>query len=173
MICNTVKISYKKGEIVVNYDEKTKNCNLAEQVLDDKKIKVFAKEKKVNTSPKLNSNNQLSWTNQPISLIVFSDDYKNKTISITYDFEGNSIEKQVTNHSYYEDEEDKLHYILNPDKYYNVFNVDADVIYNGEVTITYNLNDGTSKSKVVNVRIDKEEATASVIADAEWVTNKK
>lgn len=173
MICNTVKISYKKGEIVVNYDEKTKNCNLAEQVLDDKKIKVFAKEKKVNTSPKLNSNNQISWTNQPLSLIVFSDDYKNKTISITYDFEGNSIEKQVTNHSYYEDEEDKLHYILNPDKYYNVFNVDADVIYNGEVTITYNLNDGTSKSKVVNVRIDKEEATASVIADAEWVTNKQ
>lgn len=170
MICKIVELKYKNGEILTEYIESSNNCSLAEQALDDKKITAILKEKVPNTSPTLNSNNQFSWTNQPVSLIVSSSVYDSSAVSITYDYEGNSIEKQKTGSAFYNTNPKTTSYAENPDGYYNVFNIDADVIYDGNITITYKLTDGSSKSKTVNVRIDKEEATASVIAKAEWVT---
>ena len=169
IICALVEIKYKNSEIEVKYVEKSNNCSLAEQALDDQKIKVLAYEKVKNTSPTLNNNNVLGWTNQPLTLVIDSEEYDSNAISITYDYEGNSIEKSKSSLKKYSG----TNYIDNPDTYYNTFNVDADIILDSNIIITYKLSDGSKKSRKINVRIDKEEATASVIAKAEWVTTEQ
>ena len=45
IICALVEIKYKNGEIEAKQVEKSNNCSLAEQALDDQKIKVLAYEK--------------------------------------------------------------------------------------------------------------------------------
>ena len=188
MICKMIEISYKNGEIQTKFIDSKDNCTLAEQALNDTKIKVVAYQRGVTgTAAALNpnSNNILPWTNKAVTLVVSSDTYKdeaqnkreaNPIVSTSFDFSGNTIEKQVvltdigsgnkTSNVY----TGKTH-VDNTDAYYNVFNVDASVILDGNVVVSYRFKDGTTKSRTINVRIDKEEATASVIADSDWVTN--
>ena len=188
MICKMIEISYKNGEIQTKFIDSKDNCTLAEQALNDTKIKVVAYQNGVTgTAAALNpnSNNILPWTNKAVTLVVSSDTYKdeaqnkreaNPIVSTSFDFSGNTIEKQVvltdigsgnkTSNVY-----TGKTYVDNTDAYYNVFNVDASVILDGNVVVSYRFKDGTTKSRTVNVRIDKEEATASVIADSDWVTN--
>ena len=188
MICKMIEISYKNGEIQTKFIDSKDNCTLAEQALNDTKIKVVAYQNGVTgTAAALNpnSNNILPWTNKAVTLVVSSDTYKdeaqnkreaNPIVSTSFDFSGNTIEKQVvltdigsgnkTSNVY----TGKTH-VDNTDAYYNVFNVDASVILDGNVVVSYRFKDGTTKSRTINVRIDKEEATASVIADSDWVTN--
>ena len=188
MICKMIEISYKNGEIQTKFIDSKDNCTLAEQALNDTKIKVVAYQRGVTgTAAALNpnSNNILPWTNKAVTLVVSSDTYKdeaqnkreaNPIVSTSFDFSGNTIEKQVvltdigsgnkTSNVY-----TGKTYVDNTDAYYNVFNVDASVILDGNVVVSYRFKDGTTKSRTINVRIDKEEATASVIADSDWVTN--
>lgn len=180
MICNTIKISYKNGEIIASYDEKTQNCTLANQAIDDTKIKVVAYTQDTNTKLTPNSNNVLPWTNKDLTLVVSSDTYidqsheseKNPIIKASYDYNGNTVDKDVI---VLDKNKSNIYtgtsYLSDPNTYYNAINIDASVIYNGNIVITYHFKDGSTKSKTINARIDKEEATASVIAKAEWVTS--
>ena len=180
MICNTIKISYKNGEIIASYDEKTQNCTLANQAIDDTKIKVVAYTQDTNTKLSPNSNNVLPWTNKDLTLVVSSDTYidksheseKNPIIKASYDYNGNTVDKDVI---VLDKNKSNIYtgtsYLSDPNTYYNAINIDASVIYNGNIVITYHFKDGSTKSKTINARIDKEEATASVIANAEWITS--
>ena len=180
MICNTVRISYKNGEILTNFDANTQNCTLANQAIDDTKIKVVAYAKDTNAKLNTNSNNVLPWTNKDLTLVVSSDTYidqsheseKNPIIKASYDYNGNTVDKDVI---VLDKNKSNIYtgksYLSDPNTYYNAINIDASVIYNGNIVITYHFKDGSTKSKTVNVRIDKEEATASVIANAEWITS--
>ena len=187
MICKMVEITYKNGEIQTKFIDNKNNCTLAEQALNDTKIKVIAYQKGVTgasaaLSP--NSNNALAWTNKALTLVVSSDNYKdeaqnsretNPIVSVSFDFNGNTTEKNVvidsTNPS---KKKSNVYtgntYIDNIDAYYNVFNVDATIILDSNVVVSYRFKDGSTKSRTINVRIDKEEATASVIATSDWVT---
>ena len=188
MICKMIEISYKNGEIQTKFIDSKDNCTLAEQALNDTKIKVIAYQKGVTgTAAALNpnSNNILPWTNKAVSLVVSSDAYKdeaqnsretNPIVSTSFDFSGNSNEKKVIiDNSNPSNKKSNVYsgkaYVDNPDAYYNVFNVDASIILDSNVVVTYRFKDGTTKSRTINVRIDKEEATASVIAESDWVTN--
>ena len=188
MICKMIEISYKNGEIQTKFIDSKDNCTLAEQALNDTKIKVIAYQKGVTgTAAALNpnSNNILPWTNKAVSLVVSSDAYKdeaqnsretNPIVSTSFDFSGNSNEKKVIiDNSNPSNKKSNVYsgkaYVDNPDAYYNVFNVDASIILDSNVVVTYRFKDGTTKSRTINVRIDKEEATASVIAGSDWVTN--
>ena len=42
MICKMIEIRYKNGEIVTSFDDSKNNCTLAEQALNDSKIKITA-----------------------------------------------------------------------------------------------------------------------------------
>lgn len=179
MICNMVNISYKNGEIITSFDANTQNCTLANQAFDDTKIKVVAYTQDTNTQITSNSNNVLPWTNKNLTLVVSSDAYldqsheevTNPVIKVSYDFNGNTTDKEVVvlsknKSNFYNGNL----YLSDASSYYNAINLDTSIIYDGNVIITYHFKDGSTKSKSVNVRIDKEEATASVIANAEWVT---
>lgn len=167
MICKTVDVLYKNGEIEPKYNEK-ENCTLAEQALNDNNIKVMLVA--ANTNKKLGLyNDTAEWSKEDVSIIVSSDKYNNDFESISYDYEGNTYVKykdKLTNY-------DGSLYVANDDVYYNVFTVKASVIADVNVIITYNLkadskinNDNTSRK--VNIRIDKEEATMVANTTSSW-----
>lgn len=173
IICKTVEITYKNSEENAKYNENEENCSLAEQALNDSKIEVsvFAKGTK-NSIFKTDSN---TWTNKPLIIVVKSPTYVDHAISIIYDFEGNSIEKIKTDDNYLDLDNDNVHVenLDNVDNYYNAFYLDVDVILDSSLVISYKLDSGETKSRTINVKIDKEEATASVISKSDWVTTKQ
>ena len=137
MICKMIEISYKNGEIQTKFIDSKDNCTLAEQALNDTKIKVIAYQKGVTgTAAALNpnSNNILPWTNKAVSLVVSSDAYKdeaqnsretNPIVSTSFDFSGNSNEKKVIiDNSNPSNKKSNVYsgkaYVDNPDAYYNV-----------------------------------------------------
>lgn len=187
MICKMIEIRYKNGEIVTSFDDSKNNCTLAEQALNDSKIKITAYQQGMpqnKASLNTNSNNSFPWTNKAVTLVVSSDTYKdsaqnkneqNPIIAVSYDYNGNTTDKEVIITDQGNDKKVSNFYsgkvyLNDTSSYYNTINIDAAVIYDGNVVVTYRFKDGSTKSRTVNVRIDKEEATASVIAGSDWVT---
>ena len=173
IICKTVEITYKNSEENAKYNENEENCSLAEQALNDSKIEVsvFAK----GTKSSIFKTDSNTWTNKPLIIVVKSPTYVDHAISIIYDFEGNSIEKIKTDDNYLDLDNDNVHVenLDNVDNYYNAFYLDVDVILDSSLVISYKLDSGETKSRTINVKIDKEEATASVISKSDWVTTKQ
>ncbi len=166
MICNTVDISLKEGEYLAAVNDKEENCALATQSLVDTNINikvVDAKNKNVTGSGSI-----AAWTNQNVMIIVSSSTYDSRATSISYDFEGNTITKQKSGKQKYTGSS----YISegSAGNYYNVFHVDANLMLNTKIVVTYNIAGESSKSRAYTIRIDKEEANASVSSNSEWLT---
>ena len=166
MVCYVIDLSRKEGEYEAVVSKTKQNCSLAEQALYDEKIKVAAY---TDTNKKVEFNdNYLTWTNRDISLIVSSEDFDSSAVSISYDFEGNTVTKNVSGLERSTDQ-----YQADDSKYYNVFNISAEIILNSNVVITYTLNDGSIYSRIVNVRIDKECATFIASSTNDWISVEK
>ena len=170
MICNTVDISLNQGELVAEVNDRVQNCELATQSLIDTRIAITAVDS--NGRIKSSSNSSIAaWSKNDIALIVSSSEYDRNAVSISMDFEGNTITKNVsglnkyTGSSYVGESAAR--------NYYNVFNVSANLLLDAKVIISYTLTDGSVKSRAYTVRIDKEEATASVKTNNEWMTADK
>ena len=187
MICKMVEITYKNGEIQTKFDATKNNCSLAEQALNDTQIKVVAYQKGVagaSAAISPNSNNALAWTNKALTLVVSSDTYKDETqnskesnpvVAVSFDFNGSTTEKTIViDNANPSNKKSNVYtgttYLDDTTTYYNTFNVDAAVILDSNIVVSYRFKDGSTKSRTINVRIDKEEATASVIATSDWVT---
>ncbi len=169
MICNTVDILFEEGVIKVIYNDKVKDCRLADQSVTDNNItvKVYDADN-VNRSGKGSISN---WSNKDVVIVVSSEKYDSKAVSISYDFEGNTITKrksgsqQFTGNSFVSKED--------VSKYYNVYYIESALLLNSKIIVTYELNTGETKSKAYTIRIDKEEATAIADTNAEWLTNEE
>ncbi len=169
MICNTVDISFKDGEYIAVVNDTAQNCTLATQSLVDTNISIkVVDESNIN---KTGSNSISAWTNQNVMIIVSSSAYDSRATSISYDFEGNTVTKQKSGKQKYTGNS----YISEPsaNNYYNVFHVNANLILNTKIVVTYNIAGENSKSRAYTIRIDKEEATAIVETDNEWTTTDK
>ena len=155
MICNVVRITVNDDIYIAEYDEKNKDCLIAEQELADLEISVEARKLDGNsiTGNLVINGGVTSWTNTDVLLIVSSEKYTDFS-SISYDFDGMTITKEKkgapisTATEYNENDYDKIAI------------KDVVVMFNSEVTITYNMNDGSTHSRTVIVRIDKEAPTA-------------
>ena len=170
MICNTVNIYLNQGELVAEVNDKVQNCELATQSLVDNKIQILAIDAD-NKTKSSGSGSIAAWTKYDLALIVSSTEYDRNAVSISFDFEGNTVTKNVSGLRKYSG----TSYV---DKdaavgYYNVFNVSANLLLDAKVVISYTLTDGSVKSRAFTVRIDKEEATAGVKANNEWMTTDK
>ena len=171
MICNTVDISFKQGEMVAEVDDKTQNCELATQSLVDTKINIQVIDADGHNKTGGTNSSISNWTNENVMIVVSSTEYDPNAVSISFDFEGNTTTKQISGLQKYTGTG-----YLNSDQakaYYNVFNVDANLLLNTKVVVSYSLTDGKIKSRAYTIRIDKEEATASVKSNDEWMTTDK
>ena len=155
MICNIIEITINDDIYYAKYDKNKKNCLIAEQELADLEISVEARKLDGNSiTGNLEMNGGVtSWTNTDVLLIVSSEKYTDFS-SISYDFDGMTITKEKkgapisTATEYNENDYDKIAI------------KDVVVMFNSEVTITYNMNDGSTHSRTIMVRIDKEAPTA-------------
>ena len=164
LVCKVIDLSRTNGEYDANFLASKDNCNLSEQAVIDGMINVDAYGSDGNQI--LFSDNYLNWTNKNISLIVSSDEFSEEKIaSISYDFEGDTVTKNVSGLSKSDNK-----YQANANAYYNVYNVSANVIINSPVVITYTLKDGTIYSRTIVVRIDKEKPTFSIETEEDWIT---
>ena len=166
MICNTVDISLKDGEYIAVVNDTAQNCTLATQSLVDTNISIkVVDESNIN---KTGSNSISAWSNQNVMIIVSSSAYDSRATSISYDFEGNTVTKQksgkqkYTGNAYVKEGE--------AGNYYNVFHVNAALMLNTKIVVTYNIAGESSKSRAYTIRIDKEEASATVSSNSEWLT---
>ena len=169
MICNTVDISLKDGEYIAVLNDKEQNCTLATQSLVDTNINIKVVDEK--NKDVTGSGSIAKWSNQNVMIIVSSSSYDSRATSISYDFEGNTVTKQKSGKQKYTGNA----YISEPsaDNYYNVFHVNANLILNTKIIVTYNVAGENSKSRAYTIRIDKEEATAIVETNSEWTTTDK
>ncbi len=171
MICNTVDISFKQSETVAEVNDTVQNCDLATQSLVDTKINIQVIDADGHNKTGGTNSSISNWTNKNVIVVVSSSDYDRDVVSISFDFEGNTTTKQVsglnkyTGTSYLDSDQAK--------SYYNVFNIDANLLLNNKVVVSYSLTNGQVKSRAYTVRIDKEEATASVKSNNEWLTTDK
>ena len=168
MICNTIDISFSNGQIKTKYNSNIQDCKLAKQSLVDNKIGITIKARGNKDVTGNTSGSIAKWTNQDIVIIVNSTEYDPKATSISFDFEGNTVTKsksvlgKYTGTSFIEKEE--------ADKYYNVFFIDSELILNSKVVVTYDIPGEGTKSRAYTIRFDKEEATATVKSNSEWLT---
>ena len=169
MICNTVDITLKDGEYIAVVNDTAQNCTLATQSLVDTNISIKVVDAK--NKPVTGSSSIAAWTNQNVMIIVSSSSYDSRATSISYDFEGNTVTKQksgkqkYTGNAYVKEEE--------AGNYYNVFHINANLILNTKIVVTYNIAGESTKSRAYTIRIDKEEATAIVDTNSEWTTTDK
>ena len=173
LICKLINISESNGEHEAELQENSNNCDLAYQEVDASKIDIKAYIPDA-TSPLgyEGSTNKLNWTNKDVGIIVSSTDYTNVK-SLTYSYGGSSITKNVVKRA--DGTEVKAsNYNTITDETYNGFKIpNVSVISDSELTVTYTLSDGTTKSRTVVVRIDKEEPTATISASQDWMTTTK
>ena len=95
LVCKVIDLSRTNGEYDANFLASKDNCNLSEQAVIDGMINVDAYGSDGNQI--LFSDNYLNWTNKNISLIVSSDEFSEEKIaSISYDFEGDTVTKNVS-----------------------------------------------------------------------------
>ena len=165
MICNLVRITVNDDLYIAEYNENKKDCLIAEQEMLDLEINIKAKELNGNTIGNNIAiiNNVANWTRTDVLLIVSSEEYTDFN-SISYDFDGRTITKEKntplsTATNYVETDYDKIAI------------KDVLIMFNNEVTVTYNMNDGTIHSKTVVVRIDKEVPTARAVASNDVSTS--
>ena len=167
MICNTVDILFEEGVIKVIYNDKVKDCKLATQSLEDSNIsiRVIDSDNVTRTGRGSISN----WTNKDVEIIVNSDKYDSNAVSISYDFEGNTITKRKSGSQKYTGN----NFVRREDvsKYYNVYYIESAILLNSKIVVTYELTNGQTKSKIYTIRIDKEEATAIADTNSEWLTD--
>ena len=158
MICNLITITIEDDIYIAKYSEQNKDCDIAEQELADFQIGVSIFEwpetnNKLETSIPI-SGNTAAWTNKDIVLRVRSDVYTD-FVSVSYDFDGQTITKPkntpVDDNVYNEEDYNKLAI------------KDVQVMFNSEVTITYNMSDGSIHSRTIVVRVDKEVPTARAV----------
>ncbi len=166
MICNVVELSFKNGDITSHFNGNVYNCKLATQSLIDNNINI----KIISASGEnlTGSGSIAKWTNEDIVLIVNSNTYDNKAASISYDYAGNTTTKMVDSLEHYTGESYMNETEAN--KYYNVYYIKSEIILNANVIVTYDIPGEVSKSRAYTIRFDKEEATASLDSNSEWVT---
>ena len=166
MICNTVDITFKDGIISSKFNSSTYNCKLASQSLVDSNIKIRVVS---STNDNLTGTGSIAkWTNKDVLVIVNSDKYDAKATSISYDFEGTTIIKNKENLSKYTG----TNYITEAEsaKYYNVYYISSGLLINTNIVVTYDIPGEGTKSRFYTIRFDKEEATATIKSNSEWVT---
>lgn len=172
MICNLVSITLENQEHSADYLTDASDCNLAYREEDASKIDIQAYEAGLSSVLGYeDGSNKLNWTNRNIGIVVNSSYYDVSLIkSVTYDYNGESVTKAVTNDGF------KVvnSYSTISDAAPNCFKISSvSIISDSELTVTFTLTDGTTKSRTITVRIDKEEPTATIIADQEWMTSGK
>ena len=156
MICNLIRITINDDVFIAEYDDSNKDCLIAEQEMLDLDINISAKELTGSTiGSNINIvNNVANWTRKDVLLIVSSEKYTDFK-SVSYDFDGKTITKDkntpVSSATNYVDTD-----------YDKIAIKDVLIMFNSGVTVTYNMNDGTTHSRTVVVRIDKEIPTAKV-----------
>ena len=165
MICNLVRITVNDDLYIAEYNENNKDCLIAEQEMLDLEINIKAKELNENTIGNNIAiiNNVANWTRTDVLLIVSSEEYTDFN-SISYDFDGRTVTKEKntplsTSTNYIDTDYDKIAI------------KDVLIMFNNEVTVTYNMNDGTIHSRTVVVRIDKEIPTARAVASNDVSTS--
>lgn len=164
MICNLVSITLENQEHSADYLTDASDCNLAYREEDASKIDIQAYEAGLSSVLGYeDGSNKLNWTNRNIGIVVNSSYYDVSLIkSVTYDYNGESVTKAVTNDGF------KVvnSYSTISDAAPNCFKISSvSIISDSELTVTFTLTDGTTKSRTITVRIDKEEPTATIIAD--------
>ena len=166
MICNTVDISLKDGEYIAVLNDNDQNCTLATQSLVDTNINIKVVDE--SNIDKTGSGSISAWSNKNVMIIVSSSSYDSRATSISYDFEGNTVTKPKSGKQKYTGNAYLSEGAAN--NYYNVFHVSAALLLNSKIVVTYNIAGESSKSRSYTIRIDKEEATASVSSNSEWLT---
>ena len=166
MICNTIDLLFDKGQMKTIYNNNIKNCKLASQSLVDSNIKIKIID--ANGVDKTGRGSISNWTNKDVIVIVSSTTYDNKATSISYDFEGSTITKNKENHSRYTGNSFLTR--NDADDYYNIFYIDAALLLNSKIIITYDIPGEGTKSRAYTIRIDQEEATALLQNSSTWLT---
>ena len=152
MICNLVTITIEDDIYVAKYSPDKKDCKVAEQELDNTEIIVT---EHVLIDNKIGDiipfeGNVANWTKEDVVLVVDSTEYTDFA-SVSYDYDGQTITKPKNT---------PLEGNEYNDADYNKLAIkDIQVMFNSEVTITYNMSDGSTHSKTVIVRIDREVPT--------------
>ena len=165
MICNLIRITVNDDIYIAEYKENKKDCLIAEQEMLDLEINIKAKELNGNTIGNNIAiiNNITNWTRTDVLLTVSSEEYTDFN-SISYDFDGRTITKDKntplsTSTNYIDTDYDKIAI------------KDVLIMFNNEVTVTYNMNDGTTHSRTIVVRIDKEIPTARAVVSNDVSTS--
>ncbi len=166
MICNTIDIFFENGQIKTKYNADIQNCKLAKQSLIDNKINVTVIDS--NNTNISGTGSIAKWTNKDIIIIVNSSDYDNKATSISYDFEGNTVTKSKSNLQKYTGNTFLTE--TQTANYYNVFYIKSELIFNSKIVVGYEIPGEGTKSRAYTIRFDKEEATATVKSNSEWLT---
>ena len=167
MICNTIDLSFKNGVITSTYHSDIQDCKLANQSLVDNKINITVIAE--GNVPLSGTSSIAKWTNKDIIIVVNSTEYDPKATSISFDFEGNTVTKskdvlgKYTGNTFLTETEAA--------SYYNVFYIKSELILNTKVIVTYEIPGEGTKSRAYTIRFDKEEATATLKANSEWITS--
>ncbi len=169
MICNLVRITIHDDVYVAEYNDSKKDCEVAEQDMVDMDISINVYKldgATIDRSKDLLNNNISDWTKSDVVLVTGSTKYADY-VSISYDFDGKTTTKDknnpISNNVY--NAEDCNKFAIN----------DVLVMLNSEVTVTYNMADGSTHSRTIVVRIDKEPPTgrASETNDITVASTKK
>ncbi len=166
MICNTIDIFFENNQIKTKYNKDVQNCKLAKQSLIDNKITVTVIDS--NNTNISGTGSIAKWTNKDVIVIVNSTDYDSKATSISYDFEGNTVTKSKSELQKYTGNTFLTE--AQTANYYNVFYIKSELIFNSKIVITYEIPGEGTKSRAYTIRFDKEEATATVKSNSEWLT---
>ncbi len=166
MICNTIDLSFQNGVVISKFNNSVYNCKLASQSLVDSNIKIRVVSS--NGDNLTGSGSIAKWTNKDIVIIVNSDTYDTRATSISYDFEGNTITKSKDNLAKYSG----TSFVSETDSklYYNVYYIKSELLLDTKVVVTYDIPGEGSKSRAYTIRFDKEEATATISNNTDWLT---
>ncbi len=168
MICNVVELSFKNGVIASHFNGNVYNCKLATQSLVDSNINIRVVSKSGTNLTGPGSSSIAKWTNEDVAIIVNSDTYDAKATSISYDFGGNTYTKnkdtlsKYSGTSFVNEEDSKL--------YYNVYYIESELLLNSKIIVTYAIPGESTKSRAYTIRFDKEESTATLKSNSEWLT---
>ncbi len=168
MICNTVELTFKNGVVQSKFNANEYDCSLASQSEIDSNIDIRVISRTGRDLTASGAGTIAKWTNEDVAIIVNSSVYDPKATSISYDFEGSTITKNISSLSRYTgtsfvDEADAS-------LYYNVYFIKSELLLNTNIVITYDIPGEGTKSRFYTIRFDKEEATAILKSNSEWIT---
>lgn len=178
MLCYTIDIDVSDGtpQATVNDSDK-QDCDLAEEDATDANLLIAAYSFDPTTNQIVgglgNDHGTIDWTRNDVLLVVNSKKYENFT-KVFWGNTGDLVTKEVSSSRSNVIELSNLHVgdVIDPNRYANVTTISTSLFLVQDYGVGLYV-DNDTKTTSVEIRIDKETPTATVLYSGEWAAYEK